>query len=68
MIRGLLYAGMTRAAIDERGFGALRRILAAHTDLTVVDYVGMGHWISEAEATDVCAFVTAVLSGSRPDA
>jgi phospholipase/carboxylesterase len=42
--------------------------LATHTDLTVVDYVGMGHWISEAEATDVCAFITAVLSGSRPDA
>lgn len=42
--------------------------LAMHTDLTVVDYVGMGHWISEAEATDVSAFITAVLNGSRPDA
>jgi phospholipase/carboxylesterase len=38
--------------------------LARHTELTVVDYVGMGHWISAAEATDVCAFVAAVLAGS----
>ena len=33
VIRGLLYAGMTRAAIDERGFEALRRIRQTHTDL-----------------------------------
>ena len=36
--------------------------LARHTVLTVVDYVGMGHWISAAEATDVCAFIAAVLA------
>ena len=35
VIRGLLYAGMPRAAIDERGFEALRRIREAHTDLTL---------------------------------
>jgi uncharacterized protein DUF3141 len=38
VIRGLLYAGMTRAAIDERGFGALRRIRAAHTDLSLAAF------------------------------
>jgi pimeloyl-ACP methyl ester carboxylesterase len=35
VIRGLLYAGMTRAAVDERGFEALRRVREAHTDLTL---------------------------------
>jgi phospholipase/carboxylesterase len=39
--------------------------LAAHTDLTLGDYVGMGHWISVAEASDVCAFVTRVLTDGR---
>ena len=35
VIRGILYAGMPRAAIDERGVEALRRIREAHTDLTL---------------------------------
>ena len=39
--------------------------LAAHTDLTLGDYVGMGHWISVAEASDVCAFVSSVLTDGR---
>lgn len=39
--------------------------LASHTDLTVGDYVGMGHWISVAEASDVSAFVTRVLADAR---
>jgi hypothetical protein len=38
VIRGLLYAGMTRAAVDERGFEALRRIRDAHTDLSLSDF------------------------------
>jgi hypothetical protein len=33
VIRGLLYAGMTRATIDERGFEAMRRIRETHGDL-----------------------------------
>ncbi len=32
-IRGLLYAGMGRAAVDERGFEAVRRIRLAHGDM-----------------------------------
>ncbi|MDQ1545647.1 MAG: phospholipase/carboxylesterase [Actinomycetota bacterium] len=40
--------------------------LVTHTRLTVRDYVGMGHWISAAEATDVCAFIRAVLGGHDP--
>jgi hypothetical protein len=35
VIRGLLYAGMTRAAIDERGFEALRRIRQTHGELSL---------------------------------
>ena len=35
--------------------------LASHTELTVMTYLGMGHWISAAEANDVCAFITRVL-------
>ena len=30
VVRGLLYVGMTRAAVDERGFEAVRRIREAH--------------------------------------
>lgn len=35
VIRGLLYAGMDRRAIDERGFEAVRRIREAHGDLSL---------------------------------
>jgi hypothetical protein len=35
VVRGLLYAGMTRAAIDERGFEALRRIRETHGELSL---------------------------------
>jgi hypothetical protein len=33
VIRALLYAGMGRAAVDERGFEAVRRIRRAHGDI-----------------------------------
>jgi hypothetical protein len=33
VIRGLIYVGMTRAAVDERGFEAVRRIRETHSDL-----------------------------------
>jgi phospholipase/carboxylesterase len=36
--------------------------LAAHTTLTIGDYVGMGHWISAAEASDVSAFIASVVA------
>ena len=38
VIRGLLYAGMSRGAIDERGFEALHRIREAQTDLSLEDF------------------------------
>ena len=33
MIRALLYVGMARASVDERGFEAVRRIRQAHGDM-----------------------------------
>ena len=33
VIRALLYAGMARASVDERGFEAVRRIRRAHGDM-----------------------------------
>jgi phospholipase/carboxylesterase len=44
---------------------ATNKWLAAHTDLALGDYVGMGHWISAAEASDVCAFISRVLTDGR---
>ncbi len=38
VIRGLIYVGMAREAIDERGFGALRRIRDAHSDLSLTAF------------------------------
>jgi Protein of unknown function (DUF3141) len=37
-IRALLYAGMNRAAVDERGFEAVRRIRKVHSDLPLIDF------------------------------
>ena len=38
VIRSLLYAGMTRAAIDERGFELARRIRQAHGEMPLADF------------------------------
>jgi pimeloyl-ACP methyl ester carboxylesterase len=38
VIRSLLYAGMNRAAIDERGFELARRIREAHGDIPIADF------------------------------
>ena len=35
VVRALLYAGMGRASIDERGFEAVRRIRRAHSDMSL---------------------------------
>ncbi len=37
-IRGLIYAGLGRAAVDERGFEAMRRIREKYTDLTLTEF------------------------------
>ncbi len=38
VIRGLLFAGMGRAAVDERGFEAVRRIREAQSDLSLSEF------------------------------
>jgi pimeloyl-ACP methyl ester carboxylesterase len=38
VIRGLLFAGLPRAAVDERGFEALRRIREKYTDITLTEF------------------------------
>jgi hypothetical protein len=38
IIRGLLYAGAGRQAVDERGFEAVRLIRRAHDELTLADF------------------------------
>jgi pimeloyl-ACP methyl ester carboxylesterase len=38
VIRALLFAGMERAAVDERGFEALRRIREKYTDITLTEF------------------------------
>jgi pimeloyl-ACP methyl ester carboxylesterase len=37
-IRGLIFAGMGRAAVDERGFEAMRRIREKYTDITLTEF------------------------------
>jgi hypothetical protein len=38
LVRALLYAGMPRASVDERGFEAVRRIRRAHGDMPLSDF------------------------------
>jgi hypothetical protein len=38
IVRSLIYAGMTRAAVDERGFETVRRIRQAHGDLPLAAF------------------------------
>jgi pimeloyl-ACP methyl ester carboxylesterase len=38
VVRSLLYAGMNRAAVDERGFEAVRRIRRAHGDVPLAEF------------------------------
>ncbi len=37
-IRGLIYVGMARAAVDERGFEAVCRVRQAHSDVSLSDF------------------------------
>ena len=38
VIRGIVYAGMDRAAVDERGFEMARRLREEHGDMSVADF------------------------------
>ena len=41
MIRAMIYAGTARAAVDERGFEAVRRIRQAHSNVSLSEFKAM---------------------------
>ncbi|MGB9369881.1 MAG: DUF3141 domain-containing protein [Xanthobacteraceae bacterium] len=41
VIRGLLYAGMSRGSVDERGFEMARRLREAHSEVSLADFKAM---------------------------
>jgi phospholipase/carboxylesterase len=51
--------------VPKSDVAATNEWLAEHTTLTVKEYVGVAHWISADEASDVCAFISAVLADRR---
>jgi len=68
VIRGLLYAGMTRAAIDERGFEALRRIRRAHGDIPLSTFKALVRDQFNMLLLDTDAALAAIPSMLPPDA
>src|SRR5580700_558845 len=68
VIRGILYAGMPRAAIDERGAEALRRIRETHTDLTLSAFKALVREQFNMLLIDQAAALAAIPSMLPPDA
>jgi Protein of unknown function (DUF3141) len=68
VIRGLLYAGMPRAAIDERGAEALRRIRETHTDLSLSAFKSLVREQYNMLLVDQEAALAAIPSMLPPDA
>jgi pimeloyl-ACP methyl ester carboxylesterase len=68
VVRGLLYSGMTRAAIDERGFEALRRVREAHTDLSLPAFKALVREQYNMLLLDEAAALAAIPSMLPPDA
>ena len=68
VIRGLLYVGMTRAAIDERGFEALRRIRRAHGDIPLSTFKALVRDQFNMLLLDTDAALAAIPSMLPPDA
>ena len=67
-IRGLLYAGMSRHSIDERGFEALRRVREAHTDMSLSAFKAMVREQYNMLLIDQDAALAAIPSMLPPDA
>jgi hypothetical protein len=67
-IRALLYAGMTRAAVDERGFEAVRRIREAHDGLPLADFKALVREQFNMLLLDQEAALAAIPSMLPPDA
>jgi hypothetical protein len=68
VIRGLLYAGMTRAAVDERGFEVLRRIRRAHGDIPLSVFKALVREQFNMLLLDTDAALAAIPSMLPPDA
>ena len=68
VIRGLLYAGMGRRAIDERGFEAVRRIRQAHGDLSLSAFKALVREQFNILLIDTDAALAAIPSMLPPDA
>jgi hypothetical protein len=68
VVRGLLYAGMSRASIDERGFEALRRIRESQTELSLADFKALVRDQYNMLLIDEEAALSAIPSMLPPDA
>ena len=68
VIRGLLYAGMTRAGIDERGFEAVRRIRETHSELSLPAFKALVREQFNMLLIDQAAALAALPSMLPPDA
>jgi hypothetical protein len=67
-IRALLYAGMGRKAVDERGFEAVRRIRQAHGDLSLSAFKALVREQFNILLVDSDAALAAIPSMLPPDA
>src|SRR5262249_54734099 len=68
VIRGLIYAGMDRASIDERGFEMARRIRQAHGDMSLADFKALVREQFNILLIDQEAALAAIPSMLPPDA
>ena len=68
VIRALIYAGMNRAAIDERGFEMARRLREAHGDMSVADFKALVREQFYILLIDQAAALAAIPSMLPPDA
>jgi hypothetical protein len=67
VIRGLLYAGMTYATIDERGFELMRRLRTAHGGVPLADFKAMVRDQSNMLLIDQKAALDAIPAMLPPD-
>jgi hypothetical protein len=68
VIRALLYVGLARAAVDERGFEALRRIRRAHDDMPLPAFKALVREQFYILLVDTEAALAAIPSMLPPDA
>ena len=67
VVRGLLYAGMSRMGVDERGFNAVRLIRQRHSDLTPSAFKALVHEQYDILLLDAKAALAAIPSMLPPE-